>query len=411
MSSSSSLSSSCAAPRSALGAAAEAGGPCCGLLRAKLGTALALVAQLFNGRHTNIALLQVWFRDPSPRAPKDPLQAEYHADPELALMSDPSFDGFRTASAQCRDCGRLSMPGRVFRSGAVQVVQDLRVLPSCLHPRSRLSGALEGRVGAALYLPVYDLARPEAGPVAVLEALLSPRAADSMLVANLMSFVASQLAAMQLSVSSPLPQPVLPSSLAGRRPRPPADLTDSDEDDDDDDANGETWPALPPAPKLPRRGAAPRHPAMAAPPPAAVAAAAAVAQAACGGPSSCGLGESYLTCSGDSACTVSAGGADASCGAFPRRAASPAAAGAATPAGSAATAPAALCRPRDVDDDGGDCGGMGPPRSKRPRFGGFGAAAAAGMRRTQSVPRSLSDLLREGQGEAAPAAAAAQEEL
>jgi len=91
------------------------------------------------------------------------------------------------------------MPGRVFRSGCVQVVQNLRVLPACLHPRSRLDAlGLAERVAGALYLPVYDAARPKAGAVAVLEALLSARAPDSMLMANLMSLVGSQLAALQV---------------------------------------------------------------------------------------------------------------------------------------------------------------------------------------------------------------------
>lgn len=85
------------------------------------------------------------------------------------------------------------MPGRVFRSGRVQVVQNLRVLPSCLHPRSRLGDALAERLGEALYLPVYDLAAPDAGPLAVIEALLARGAPDSMLVANLMSFMGSQM--------------------------------------------------------------------------------------------------------------------------------------------------------------------------------------------------------------------------
>ncbi|PNH05743.1 hypothetical protein TSOC_007971, partial [Tetrabaena socialis] len=36
---------------------------------------------------------------------------------------------------------RNSMPGKVWRSGAVQIVQNLRILPPTLHPRSQLSGA------------------------------------------------------------------------------------------------------------------------------------------------------------------------------------------------------------------------------------------------------------------------------
>jgi hypothetical protein len=170
---------------------------------------------------------QVWLPDGCPAAtPKDALQAEYRADPELAIMADARFAGFHSArcgssrgglgaalglgraprapgvpgvpargprgraaaaaqtgapwrrrrkaparalltpspaarppphrpsrrSAACHDCGRLSMPGRVFRSGCVQVVQNLRVLPACLHPRSRLGDDLAESIGEALYL-------------------------------------------------------------------------------------------------------------------------------------------------------------------------------------------------------------------------------------------------------------------
>ncbi|KAI8476336.1 MAG: hypothetical protein J3K34DRAFT_401960, partial [Monoraphidium minutum] len=255
-SSSSSMSSMAAYEATGCGGASSAGSapePSYAL-RSKLACVLGRVAHIFNSHHANINLLQVWFPDACGRAPKDAPQAEYHADPELVVMADPCFDGFRTASAACHDCSSLSMPGRVFGSGHVQVVQNLRVLPARLHPRSRLDGGLAGRVSEALYMPVYDAAAPTAGPVAVLEALLSSRAADSMLVANLMSFMGSSLTAVQLSLSSPLPQPVLPSTLAGRRARPQAGLSDSDDDGDDEQDAG--WPAAAarrPAKKQPRR--------------------------------------------------------------------------------------------------------------------------------------------------------------
>lgn len=378
------------------------------LLRGKLAFLLGRVAQLFNNSHGNISLLQVWFPDATAvgaAPPKDALQAEYHADPELALVADPSLGTFRTASCLCHDCGRLSMPGRVFRSGCVQVVQNLRVLPSCLHPRSRLQGDLADRVAEALYLPVFDLSRPEEGPLAVLEALLSTHAADSMLVANLMSFMGSQLSALQLSLSSPLPQPVKPSSLAGRRPRPPVDqLSDSDDDHDESD----TWPAAPaarrPAAKQPRReafAAPPRHPAMmgvaAAAMPASPAPAAAAPAACCGGtvaaaarcgPAAGGVAASIASCSVASADSTCTGADTASCGAFARMLPPPPPAQPAVPA---TTAPPELCRD---EDEGCEC--MGPPRLKRRRCE-FGSALALGVRRTQSVPRSLSDLIHEGQ--------------
>jgi hypothetical protein len=90
------------------------------------------------------------------------------------------------------------MPGRVLRSGCVQVVQNLRIIPDVLHPRSRLSEAVADEVGEVVYVPVFDTTRPHVGPVAVLEALLLARATDSMLVANFISVAGSALAALQV---------------------------------------------------------------------------------------------------------------------------------------------------------------------------------------------------------------------
>lgn len=90
------------------------------------------------------------------------------------------------------------MPGRVLRSGCVQVVQNLRIIPDVLHPRSKLSEAVADEVGEVVYVPVFDTTRPHVGPVAVLEALLLARATDSMLVANFISVAGSALAALQV---------------------------------------------------------------------------------------------------------------------------------------------------------------------------------------------------------------------
>lgn len=181
------------------------------------------------------------------------------------------------------------------------------------------------------------------------------------------------------------------------------DLSDSEDEEQDT-----TWPIRRPATKQPRRAPC-QHPAM-------VLVGAPVAPvAACCKPSNdvpdtpMLQGTSGSSCSADSTCT-SAGGDVASCGAFPQ--ACPARVGGcgaaarcgsgcplpprapvARPVASAATAPPELCR----EDDDGEC--MGPPRCKRARFGS--AAALGMMRRTKSVPRSLTDLLQEGQGDAA----------
>jgi hypothetical protein len=94
--------------------------------------------------------------------------------------------------------GHQGMPGRVLRSGCVQVVQNLRIIPEVLHPRCRLPEAMAAGVGEVLYIPVFDLHAPHAGPVAVLEALLSATATDSMLVANFISVVGNVLSCMQV---------------------------------------------------------------------------------------------------------------------------------------------------------------------------------------------------------------------
>eukprot|EP00878_Enallax_costatus_P009779 GHUV01010212.1.p1 GENE.GHUV01010212.1~~GHUV01010212.1.p1 ORF type:complete len:326 (+),score=119.18 GHUV01010212.1:973-1950(+) len=112
------------------------------------------------------------------------------------------------------------MPGRVLKSGCVQVVQNLRIIPNVLHPRCRIAEAITDQVGEVVYVPVYCTSRPHVGPVAVLEAVLSAHATDSMLVANFISIAGTALSAMQLSLSNPLPQPIRRSKLEGRKPRP-----------------------------------------------------------------------------------------------------------------------------------------------------------------------------------------------
>lgn len=106
-------------------------------------------------------------------------------------------------SCQSLQYGHQGMPGRVLKSGCVQVVQNLRIIPDVLHPRSRLTDAAADEVGEVVYVPVYDIMRPHSGPVAVLEALLSARATDSMLVANFISAAGTALAALQVSSGCP----------------------------------------------------------------------------------------------------------------------------------------------------------------------------------------------------------------
>lgn len=132
------------------------------------------------------------------QAGMDALQKQLYTDPELCIMGTPALMDFRVASCQSLHYGHQGMPGRVLRSGCVQVVQNIGIIPEVLHPRCRLSAGNAASVGEVLYIPVFDLHVPHAGPVAVLEALLSATATDSMLVANFISVVGNVLSCMQV---------------------------------------------------------------------------------------------------------------------------------------------------------------------------------------------------------------------
>ncbi len=79
-------------------------------------------------------------------------------------------------------------------------VQNIHIIPPSLHPRSRLADLQARRVAEIVYVPVYDPSgsHPYA-PVAVLEAFCAADATDSMLVANLISFIGSLLTSVQVT--------------------------------------------------------------------------------------------------------------------------------------------------------------------------------------------------------------------
>ncbi|KAL6757290.1 hypothetical protein V8C86DRAFT_3135592 [Haematococcus lacustris] len=141
------------------------------------------------------------------------------ADTNLLILGDPKFQEFRNCSCQTPLQYKNSMPGRVWRTGAVQVVQNLRIVPPSLHPRSHLSEEHLDRLAEVLYIPVYDQLRPAQGPVAVLEAFMASHSAQAVIAADFLSFVGQALAPLQLSVANPLPQPIRRSALCGRRAR------------------------------------------------------------------------------------------------------------------------------------------------------------------------------------------------
>lgn len=118
---------------------------------------------------------------------------------------------------------------RVARSGSVQVVQSLRIIPPSMHPRAALCAGAMSRVSEVLYLPLFDSSRAGHGPVAVLEAFMSVRSVAPCQPADLISYVASAASDLGMSVHTPeAEEPVeAMSMLRGRRARPSHDAASS----------------------------------------------------------------------------------------------------------------------------------------------------------------------------------------
>ncbi|KAG2497160.1 hypothetical protein HYH03_004750 [Edaphochlamys debaryana] len=195
-------------------------------LSAKLAAILEKLRERFS-QAQNICLCQTWLgADGSEPINPSSVEVTLWADPRLAIVFDPLFQELRIKSCAGPVFFRNSMPGKVWRSGAVQIVQNLRILPPTLHPRSQLSEEALDRLAEALYIPIYDLDRPAKGQICVLEVLLSTRATEG--VADVISFIGSMLTALRLSLANPVQQPVRRSVLCGRRARAP----DSDGEED-----------------------------------------------------------------------------------------------------------------------------------------------------------------------------------
>lgn len=165
----------------------------------------------------NFCIVQAWICWEGASSGK--LVRKLYTDPVLVLLGDGRFNEFRSKSMHSVLDPMASMPGRVWRTGAVQVVQNAGMMPPGLHPRGQMSEGDLSRVAEVIYIPLFDMARPNEGPQGVLEAVLSRDATDPMLVANFISFVGATLLAMRLSLCSPAPHPVHKSCLAGRRLR------------------------------------------------------------------------------------------------------------------------------------------------------------------------------------------------
>lgn len=141
------------------------------------------------------------------------------------------------------------LPARVWRSGAVQLVQSPPIMPPAMHPRCQLDDDTLRRIASVLYMPVFDPSGStgRAGAVAVLEVFTVAGASDGMLDADAISYASEVLGAAGLSVSDPRPLPPRRSTLAGRRARPPASEADLVQPSRACDGGGEecgahTWP-------------------------------------------------------------------------------------------------------------------------------------------------------------------------
>lgn len=176
----------------------------------------AAVAHKFSA---SVCILQAWLPAKGTSAEDFTL----HSEPRVAVVTDPRFAAFRLRSCHNPVQFRNSMTGRVWRTGATQVVQNLRLVPPTMHPRLYLSDADLDCLGEALYIPVYDSYRVGAGPITVLEALLPAHSQHPICSADLLSFISAGLATLKLSVSDPVAQPIRRSALCGRRARAPPD--------------------------------------------------------------------------------------------------------------------------------------------------------------------------------------------
>lgn len=170
----------------------------------------------------NIAVLQAWIASAHYPRGGNSVEVTLFAEQTLALAGDGAFAPFCSASCQSplfyRNSHTNGMPGRVWRTGSVQIIQNIKIIPPTLHPRNRLGDVLVRKVAELIYIPVYD-ANVLRGPVAILEVLLSSTATDSMLVANLISYVGAVLTSLQLSLANPVPQPIRKPNITGKRVR------------------------------------------------------------------------------------------------------------------------------------------------------------------------------------------------
>lgn len=187
-------------------------------LASRLSCIPAALAQRF--QPGTLALVQVWTSCLDGRwagvSAAKPGATVFRTQPMGASLSDPALAPFRAA---CCEGGivrsAIGMLGKVWSSGALAVVQNVAIIPTSVHPRSKLNDHMADRVAELAYIPVYDLRQPEAGVVACLEVMMSAFA-TSALVANVISHTCDLLTQFQLSLGKPAAHP--PAVVASPSP-------------------------------------------------------------------------------------------------------------------------------------------------------------------------------------------------
>lgn len=189
----------------------------------ELGSRLLTLVQAIVSRWSGgaLALCQVW--KPLNASPGAEVLSQHgaifvcHGLP--FAVGNAQLQGFRLRSCEAGiTAATLGMLSKVA-GGCIQVIQNVTALPSDVHPRNKLNGSLHA-VGELVYIPVYDRLQLGGGLVGILEILLPAHVSESMLVANMISYVSAVMDTLNLSLSSSAVEEARPA-VAPRQSPPP----------------------------------------------------------------------------------------------------------------------------------------------------------------------------------------------
>ncbi|KAK9846372.1 hypothetical protein WJX81_002535 [Elliptochloris bilobata] len=194
---------------------------------AEMGAKLSMLLQAINGRFwQSLALAQVWSSTsdsdalPSSGAKKGQQKTVLSTDALPCAINDTGLQQFRVRSCeQGISSAGLGMLGKVWSTGALQVVQNVAIIPQSVHPRNKLDSSLARLVSELIYIPIYDVALPKDGVQAVLELVVAADAQENQIVGNVISYVSNILDELQLSLAKPEEPAELPDfEMAPRSP-------------------------------------------------------------------------------------------------------------------------------------------------------------------------------------------------